>query len=249
VAAVISALLGVAVIAGIVALIWFAPQIPALSKLTTSPEQRTERVSQSLEGLEEASVDIDVGRGRFELDALRESASLIEADVSHYGVLQFDVNKRGDRADVKLDVRRPNPLTWLPGNEERWDVGLSSDVLYDLNLDFGSGTHDVDLGDLLVTDFRVDQGSGHTTLTLPSSGKVEASLDLGSGGLDITLPGSMEAQVELDKGSGDFRPGPRFKLERGRESGDSTWETDNFDGAADRISIEIDMGSGDITIR
>ena len=247
--AVISALLGLAVIATIIALIWFAPKIDALSGLTTSAELRTERVSQPLEGITEARVVLDVGGAEVTLYDLAESASLIEADVSHTGELRFDVSKRGDRAEVKLDVHRPNPLFWFSGKRERWDVGLSRDVLYEIEVDAGSGTYDLDLSGLRVADLHLDLGSGETTLMLPASEEVECTIDGGSGGLDITLPDSMAARVRLDKGSGDFRPGPRLQLVRGNERGDGTWETDGYDTAADRISIKIDMGSGNITIR
>ena len=247
--AAISAVMGIGVIAAIIALIWYAPQIPSLSNLTTSPERLTERVSRSLEGIDEATVVIDVGRGTLDLGALRESASLIEADVSHYGELRFDVSRRGDRADVKMDVHRPNPLSWLPDKQESWDVRVSTDVEYDLDLDLGSGTYDVDLGDLEVAELLLDQGSGNMTLALPASGDVEVEIDLGSGELDISLPDSMEARVDLDKGSGDFSAGSRFTLERGRETGDGIWETDDYGRSSDRVTINIDMGSGQIDIR
>jgi len=247
--AVISALLGIGVIAAVIALIWLAPNIDALKNLSTGVELQTERVSAPLDDITEARLVIDVGRADFTLDELEESASLIEADVSHYGVLEFDVNRRGDRAEVKLDISRPNPLSWLPDKRETWDVGLSRDVLYEIRIDSGSGAYDMDFGGLKVADLNLDLGSGRSSFTLPSSGSVDCTIDAGSGDLDMVLPEGMEARIRLDSGSGDFRPGPRFKLERGREDGDSTWETDNYGTAEDRISMEIDMGSGDITIR
>lgn len=249
VGAMISALLAIVVLAAVIALIWFAPQIPALSRLPAGEELRTERVSQPLEGITEARVVMGVGDADFTLYDLKESASLIEADVSHYGELVFDVRKRGQRADVKLDIRRVHPFSWMSGERQRWNVGLSRDVLYEIELDAGSGAYDVDLSDLPVTDFDLDQGSGRTALTLPSSGDVESTIDMGSGTLDITLPESMAARVELDKGSGDFHPGPRLRLVRGKERGDSVWETDDYGTATNRITLDIDMGSGTVTIR
>jgi len=247
--AVFSALLGIAVVAAVIALIWFAPQIPALANLQTDTEQRTERVSQPLDGASQAQVAVDVGDAEFTLDELVDSGNLIEADVTHSGVLRFDVNKRGDRADVKLDVHRPNPFTWFTDGRETWDVGLHSGVQYDLRFDGGSGSYDLNLGGLEVSDLQFDIGSGKSSLVLPTSGEVECNIDVGSGELDITLADGMEAHVRLDKGSGSFRPGPRFELLRGREGGDGVWETDDYDTATDRVYMEIDMGSGDISIR
>jgi len=247
--AVISALLGLAVIAAVIALIWLAPQIPALRPLTTVAELRTERVTQPLEGITEARVVMDVGSAEATLYDLEESASLIEADVSHTGELSFDVSKRGSRAEVRLDVRRSAPISWFSGQRERWHVGLSREALYEIELDAGSGTCDLDLSGLQVTDFRLDLGSGETTLKLPASGNVAGKMDAGSGGLDITLPDGMAARVELDNGSGEFRPGPRLQLVRGKERGDGVWETAGYATAANRVSMEIEMGSGIVSIR
>ena len=191
-------------------------------------EVRTESVSAPREDIEVATVKLDVGPAEFTLDKHAESANLIEVDISHYGELVFEVIESGDQADVKLEVRMTFP-PWLPsGKQERWDVRLNPDVLYEIELDAGSGTYDLDLSGLRVTDCR---------------------LDLGSGEFDITLPDSMEARIRLDRGGGNFRPGPRFQLVQGKENADGIWETDGYDEAADCISIEIDMGSGDVTIR
>ncbi|HUW11032.1 MAG TPA: DUF5668 domain-containing protein [Anaerolineae bacterium] len=247
--AVISAMLGIGVIAAVIALIWFAPSIDALKNLTTPVALHSERVSAPVDDITEARVVIDVGRADFTLDQLKESASLIEADVTHSGVLDFEVNRRGDSAEVKLDINRPNPGTWFVDKRETWDVGLSGDVLYEIRLDAGSGAYDIDFSGLKVADLNLDLGSGRSSFSLPSSGSVVCTIDAGSGDLDMVLPEGMGARIRLDSGSGDFRPDSRFKLVRGREDSDSTWETDNYGTAADGISMEIDQGSGDITIR
>lgn len=247
---IISALLGIGVIAAIIALIWFAPQIPALrSQLEISRELRNEEVSHPLGDIDEARLKIDVAAGEFGLSSLEDSGNLIEANVRHRGELVFDVSERSGRADITLDVSRSNPALWFTAGRESWDVGLHPSISYQIDMEAGSGSLDIDLGRLRVTDFDYEQGSGSTTLTLPATGKVDCTIDIGSGEMDIRVPEGMEARVVLDKGSGSFEAGSRFELARGSEKGDGTWQTANWDRDTDHIAIQIEMGSGSVTVR
>jgi hypothetical protein len=240
--------LGVGLIAALVALVWFAPQIPALRDLDTSVELRTERVSQPLQGANRARIVLDTGAASLTVGELEDSANLLEAEVTHYGDLKFESSPRASRTEVKLDVQKTNPMTWFQDKRETWDIGLSPDVLLEIDVDAGSGSSDLDLRGLEVEEIKLEQGSGRATLQLPGKGDVECKLDLGSGTIDISIPENMEANVRLDKGSGSFRASSRLRLVRGRADGDSTWETDGYDDAENRVSIDIDMGSGSIRI-
>jgi hypothetical protein len=53
--------------------------------------------------VERASVAIDWTSLPGHLSALSDSSNLIEGEVTYRGELIFDVNLRGDRADVELD--------------------------------------------------------------------------------------------------------------------------------------------------
>jgi len=250
VGAIFSALLGIAVIAGIVALIWFAPQIPALrSQIETSRELHVEERSQPLGDIDAARLNIDVGGGDFQLSSLEDSDNLIEANVRHYGELVFDVSQRAGRADITLDVSRGNPAQWFSVGRETWDIGLHPAATYEIEMEAGSGTLDIDLSGLQVSDFSYEQGSGRTELALPATGTVDCVIDIGSGEMDITVPEGMEARVVLDKGSGSFSAGSRFELVRGSEQRDGTWQTANWDREGEHIDIQIEMGSGRVTVR
>jgi len=246
--AIFSAILGIGLIAGLIALVWFAPQIPALRDLDTHVEMRTEQVSQPLEGVELARIVVDTGAASLTIGELEGSLNLLEAEISHYGDLKFESRPRASRTEVKLDVERTNPITWFQDERETWDIGLSSDVPLEIDVDSGSGSSDLDLRGLEVKEVTLNQGSGRATLELPSEGDVECKIDLGSGTIEISIPENMGAHIRLDKGSGSFQAASRFTLQSGRENGDGTWETAGYDDAEDRVTIDIDMGSGSVRI-
>ena len=260
--AIVSAVLMLVLIGGIILVALFAQNIPVVSdwirplelpEWIQQPGFHARHIEYSLTGVERATVYIDWPSVPSYLSALEDSPNLIEGDVDYLGELTFDVSVRGDRADVKLDSRSTGIWFW-PFNlgdqsDKRWDVGLSPDVPLDLTLDAGSGPGDFDLAGLQVSRLVLDAGSGPVDLVLPSGSTFEAKIDGGSGPLTIVLPESVSARVVLDSGSGLFRPDARFQLVKGKRSGDSTWETDNYRTAEHTILFEIDQGSGPISIR
>ncbi len=253
VGAIVSGVLMLVLISVIVLIALFAQNIPGVSDWIQQPEFHTRHVEYSLTGVERATVYIDWTSVPGYLSTLEDSPNLIEGDVDYLGELTFDVSVRGDRANVKLDSRSTVIWFW-PFNlgdqsDKRWDVGLSPNVPLDLTLDAGSGPCDFDLAGLQVSGLILDAGSGSVALVLPSGSSFEAEIDGGSGPLTIVLPRSVGARVELDSGSGPFSPDARFQLVQGKRSGDSTWETDNYRTAEHTVLLEIDQGSGSITIR
>ena len=250
--AIVSGLLILLLVGGAVVLVLFAQEIPPLANLTPSAELRTEHVEYPLAGVERASVTIDWTSAPGTLRALRDSANLVEGDVAYRGELIFDVDRRDDQVDVRLDQRFSGP--WVGPLEitrnvaDRWDVALSPDVPLDLTLDAGSGTYDFDLAGLQLDELALDAGSGPVEMTLPSGSTFVSHIDAGSGPLTIAVPKDVGVRVVLDSGSGAFRPDGRFRLVEGERGRDSVWETDDFDEAEYTIEMMIDQGSGSVSV-
>ena len=189
--ALFSGLLILLLIGGAVGLVLLAPSIPALSSLTQPIALHTEHVEHPLADVERATVRIDWTSAPGYLSTLDDSPNLIEADVTYRGELIFDVDVRGEWADVRLDSRFTGP--WIgPFDfdrpiQDRWVVGLSPNVPLDLTLDAGSGSCDFDLTSLEISDLTLDVGSGAVDLALPTRSTFEVSVDGGSGSLIIDM--------------------------------------------------------------
>ena len=251
--AIVSAVLLLVLIGVIVLIALFAQNIPGVSDWIQQPEFHARHIEYSLAGVERATVYIDWTSVPGYLSPLEDSPNLIEGDVDYLGELTFDVNVRGDQANVKLDSRSTGVWFWAfdlgDQSDKRWDVELSPNLPLDLSLDAGSGPCDFDLAGLQVSGLVLDAGSGPIDLVLPSGSSFEAKVDGGSGPITIVLPESVGARVKLDSGSGPFSPDARFELVQGKHSGDGVWETDNYRTAEHTVLLEIDQGSGPITIR
>jgi hypothetical protein len=256
--AVISGLLIVLLLVGGLLVALIAPYVPGLVGLSKSPEWlpfqssewQREHVEHPLQGISQATVEIDWSSVPGYLSALGDSSNLIEGDIDFRGQLTFQVNVSNENADVKLDTTFTAvgfvPPFGLEDDQRRWEVALSPRIPLDLTLNAGSGPCNLDLTGLQVSALVLDVGSGPVTLTLPADATFQARVGGGSGPLTIVLPENVGARVDLTSGSGPFRPGEHFSLVQGERDGDGVWETGNWSSAAHTVELRIDQGSGPV---
>jgi hypothetical protein len=250
--AIISAFLVLILIAVVAGAVFFADQLPVLSRYTQDSPWQTSHIEHELDDFESANVFIDWTSQPGSLFALDDSRTLIEGDITYQGELFFDVDSRGEVADVNLDTRLINSWGITPfqgGQRDAWEIGLTPEIPLDLSLDTGSGSCNFDLSGLILEELFIDSGSGSVQLSLPEDQSFSFELDSGSGSVTVDIPESTGFRVELDSGSGSFSPGRDFNLVSGERRGDGIWESDNYDSAEYTIEITIDQGSGSITFK
>jgi len=248
--AVLSALLVLAILASIAGAVFFADQLPLISRITDDAVWQTSHVEYSLKDFDSAEVFIDFTSVPGELYALDESETLIAGDLTYLGELVFEVDEFGGMADVTLDSRWTGSWSVAPSPpSSNWEIALTPEIPLEISLDSGSGSCDFDLSELTVSDLFLDSGSGSIDLILPENQSFDFRLDSGSGSLRIDLPEDTGARVVLDSGSGSFNPGGEFNLVSGERRGDGIWKSENYDQAEQTIEMTIDQGSGSITFK
>ncbi len=269
----LSGLVGLTAVAVFGAVLLLGMELPFLSRLNlqTSAEYRTETVSVSEDGVEAATVSLDLGALGADVTGLDSSQNVLEGTLSVTGDLDFRERVQGSEAIISLGE---NQSGWWFGNfaagatQPAWQIGLSRTVPLDLTVDAGSGQTDLELGSMLLSDLvvdvgsgavnvqlpgedydvRLDGGSGKVLMTLPPNGRHEIEIDGASGGITLFLPPNMEARVELDSGSGQIALGDRFERVSGNAD-DGIWQTPNYDHNSDNsLVIILDGGSGSISI-
>ncbi len=231
---------------------FFAEQIPFLVALTEPAKLQYKTVEHPLDDLKSAKVSVDWTSAPGYLSALADSTNLIEATVAYRGDLSFKVEVQGNHAVVLLDsyVQGVSSSVFnFSDQDSRWDVKLSPQVPLDLWLNVGSGSCDFDLTELDVENLDLDGGSGSLRLTLPETDNFEGKIDAGSGSMTLILPKGVGLRIELTDGSGSFNPDDRFRLVSGEADDDGVWETENYDKADYKITLEIDQGSGSLIIQ
>lgn len=248
------------VIVGLALLLFVTSFIPPLANMLDGRSEPTDQTpfAAPLDGIREAHVSIDFpGNGSGYLGAAT-SDKLIEAITFDNQKPTLDVRHSGNSASVSVDSGDDDCVFCFGDESEgRWELALTPEAMLDLQLDTHSGDYELDLSELQLEKLALDGGSGDTTLRLPA-GDYKAAIDHGSGHLEINLPEDVGIRLAVDQGSGYLEMsadlhrlgGDRDEDEDdGNGDGDGVWESENFEEAAQKITLNIDQGSGSLIIR
>ena len=207
---------------------------------------RSETINQPMNGASSAEVEIGFGTGDLRIDALMESAGLIEGkiDLGPREQINRTYSQSGEKANYGL--RSENAWVTPSGNvwdqNKRWDLGLSRDIPIGLSVNTGVGRSTLDLSQLNLTTLKVNSGVGQTTVTLPRHGQLSAEVDNGVGDLTVVIPKGMAASVRMDSGLGGTHVEGDF-VRQGE-----TYTSPNFNAATDRVELRVNGGIGKTTI-
>jgi hypothetical protein len=247
-----SLVLGLMLVAGVIAFLFVAQSNPALlsapSLFSVSTTLRTEHIAHPLSQIRSADVHIDFHGGNGSLYAVDDSSNLYEGDVTSYGSLVNSVSQTGDRAHVRLESGLAFPV-WSFSNmsSPNWKLGLNTGAEYDLDLVAGSGSYQFDLSQLTLRSLAINGGSGSMTVNLPSKASYRFNLHTGSGSTTVRLPEGTAARIEYKGGTGSVSAPNLRQTGRDRRSG--IYETANFSTGGPYVMMTVDVGSGSITIR
>jgi hypothetical protein len=211
-------------------------------------DTREVAIHQALGGADRAEVVIGLNAGELRLDALPESASLIEGAielrVGEEVEPRFDV--QGDAATYVLENKNPTvlPILGRAEGDILWQLGLNRDVPLQLQVSTGAGESVLDLSRLNVTDLAVHTGVGRTELYLPSQGRLTAAVNTEIGELVVTVPQDVAARIAVEGGLNSVEV-PDGHYERT----DDVYVSSGYATATDRVDLRIDAGIGRVVIQ
>lgn len=235
----------------------------------------THHLSEPLGGAKKAKVHIDVGDGNLTIDSLTGNEPLLTSATLEFLEGQElpiqSINTNNGQATLTLNASRGKQswfrLPWAACNgATSWQVHLNPDVIADINAHSNGGNMKLDLASLLVTRLVVDNGGGNIDVTLP---EYAANLDVtaktggggvsvavgrltgsnhiqatsGAGNVDLSLPDNFAARIHATSGMGKVMIDPCFsQIDR------TTYQSPNYDQAADRVEITVKSGAGNVTV-
>jgi hypothetical protein len=157
-----------------------------------------------------ARVRLDLSVGKCIVKPLVDSETLIEADLTYVGEINFTAS--GDTEKV-VNLSQVNaPADWFrgifgwigSGQKLRWDIGLTTRVPLDLEIHNGVGECNYDLSALHLTALRIAGGTGEITASLPA-GQYSARLDSGIGETHISIPSGANVDLQASAGTGEVQ--------------------------------------------
>ncbi len=205
---------------------------------------QVEHTSIPLEGAQSAQVKIQHGAGRLDIHAGSGIGLLAEGDFS--GGMEYRSQREGDRLKVKMQVPEQYfPFNWAPGYTLDWSFGLSREVPLNLDFETGAGEAQIDLRELRVGELRLKSGASSSTIDLPANaGLTHVSVEAGAASVRIHVPSGVAARIRSQGGLASIQ----IDTTRFPPTGINTYQSPDYDTAANKADIEAQMGVGSVEI-
>jgi hypothetical protein len=205
-----------------------------------------EEVSQALGEASQARVVIKPGVGSLHIEALPESANLIEGviRVGRGQSVRRDFAVVGKTATFTLrsEGETTGPFFWR-SDQRSWELGLAPEVPLELEVSFGVGQADIDLTGLTVSNLKVSMGVGQTKVTLPDQGRFQAKIESAIGETIVVIPAGMAARIHVNTGLAARGLPASFQRQ------DDVYTSPGYASADNRVDLEVSQAIGQITVR
>ena len=205
---VIGGLIGLGAVALVLLLVFAGP---SLGLVPPEMELITERFTESIGNATSARVILDLDIGKTTLDALSDPSTLIDAELTYVGEINFDV--RGDvQKTISISHRASQfdfgDWLWASDTDRKrtwWDIRLSPEIPLTLNINGSIGESIIDLSELQIEDLDIDGDVGDFQITLPAMEKTyNVDINGGVGAFEVILERGAAVNLTIDGDVGEF---------------------------------------------
>lgn len=213
----------------------------------------THNLSEPLGNAMAAKVDIDNGDGNLAIDGLTGGEQVLASGTLQYlekqGLPTRTLNTSNGQATLKLKASCGGQpwfrFPWQACNgATEWQIHLNPTVLSDITAHSGGGNVKLDLAGMAVTRVSADTGGGNMDVILPDNvANLSVTAKTGAGNVDVHIPSGMAARIHATTGLGKAIVDPRFS-----KTDNNTYQSSDFDSAANKVEITISSGAGNVSV-
>ena len=193
-------------------------------------------------------LSIHHGAGRLNITSGAPSDQL--ANGRFGGGLDFRTSRAGDLLDVHMRIpdqggRWANPWSWTSGGFD-WNIGLTSEVPIDLELETGAGTVEADLSGLRVGSLGLRTGASSSKLVLPANaGYTRVEVEGGAASVVMRVPSGVAARIFGHQGGASST---KVDLQRFPRVGND-YQSADYETATNKADIQTRMGAGSVEVQ
>jgi len=236
----------------------------------------TDNLSEPLNGATKAKVDINSDTGHLTIDRLTDGEQLLANGTLQYfekqGVPYKSVNMSNGRATLTVKGGG-TAQSWLHfpwaacGGAYEWQIHLNPMVSSDITARTGGGNVRLDLAGMTVTYLSADTGGGNIDVVLPdnaanlnvtlktgggnvtveigsgTTGSNTVKANSGAGNVAVYVPSGIAAKVYATSGLGKVTMDSRFS-----KIDNNTYQSPDYDDAADKVDITVKSGAGNVSV-
>ncbi len=237
----------------------------------------TDNFSAPLDGATAAVVDVNVGDGNLTIDKLSGGDQMLAGARLQYvegqGLPARSVYTSDGQATLTLRASGSTKQSWFRfpwaacNGATEWQIHLSPGVPSDIIAHSDGGNVALNLAGLAVTRVSAETGGGNMDVVLPDNtanlgvtakagagnvtvelgagitGSAVVNAGSGAGNVAVHIPSGVAARIHATTGLGTASVDPRFgKVDR------ATYQSPDFDSAADKVEITVHSGAGNVSV-
>jgi hypothetical protein len=235
-----------------------------------------EKFSEPINGARTAKIDVHVGDGNLTIDRLTDSEQVLASGTLQYlekqGLPTHTLASHNGQSILTLKAGRGGQpwfrFPWSACNgATHWQLHLNPTVSSDITARSNGGNLKLDLSGMIIACASVETGGGNLELVLPedaanlsvaagtgggnvtvdigngTTGSNSVNAKSGAGNVVVHIPSSLAARVYATTGLGKVILDPRFS-----KIADNTYQSSDFDRAANKVEIIAQSGAGNVSV-
>jgi predicted membrane protein len=243
---------------------------------TRSGKILTENLTEPLNGITNAKVDINTREGNLSIDPLSAGDQILARGTLQYSEKQGLPTQTLDSSSSQVifsvkgnnNERHSFRLPWATKNDAiKWQIYLNPVVFSDITAHTGGGNVNLDLTGTVVNSVRTDIGGGNIDMILPNNtANLSVTAKTGAGNVTIEIGNGITGISSINATSGAGKVaihvpgGIATKIHATSGMGkvtldprfvkidSNTYQSPDYDSAVNKIEIAINSGAGDVTV-
>ena len=236
----------------------------------------TDKLSEPLNGATAAKFDIHAGDGNLIIDYLTGGEPVLANGQLQYferqGLPKRNLVSSHDQVTLTLKGGRAGQswfrFPWAACNgATEWQIHINPTVASDITAHTDGGNVKLKLACMTVTRVLAETGGGNVDVVLPENAAnlsaaartgggnitVEVGSDTtgsniinaksGAGNVEVHIPSSVAARIHATTALGKVIMDPQF-----RKTGDNTYQSSDFESAANKVEIIANSGAGNVIV-
>lgn len=188
-------------------------------------------------------VKMNIKSGAVNFDLKGGSSKLIEGTMeSTFARAVLDVDNINGSVETTLKTEKVSAGWWRGKNN--LEMSITNKLPLSLDIDAGASDIKADLSDIILEELNVDSGASSIDLKIGDQVANDAKIDIdaGASSIDIKLPKSIGATIKTNASLSNRT------FENFNQKENNLFESENYDTASKKISIEINAGVSTIKV-
>lgn len=187
-----------------------------------------------------ADLDLDLGASRLNINSTDDELLLGNLKGRRLNYTEKYSNGR-EKVDILFESGNFNLTNFQANQDATYDFYLNNEIIWDLDLDLGALSGQLNLEDIPTRSLDLDIGAASLTIVLGDKHDLDFSIDSGASSIDIIIPKGVGLKIELDIGLSANNIDDLDLIYN-----DDYYISSNYDSAETKINIDVDSGLGKI---